>query len=64
MPKRNVPNDFKTFDDINQIDKIVIDKRNAKRKDAKKNRRDKHYTKMFIKLAVKDHLKNSTDEND
>jgi hypothetical protein len=62
MPKRNTPSDFKSFDDLNQIDKIVVDKRNAKRADAKKNRRDRHYTKMFIKLAVKDHLKNNNDE--
>ena len=31
MPRRNSPNDFKEIDDLNRLDKIVFDKRNAKR---------------------------------
>ncbi len=56
MPKRNAPNDIKNLDDLNNLETIVIDKRNAKRKDAKKNRRNRHYNKLFIKIAIKDHL--------
>ncbi len=56
MPKRNAPNDIKNLDDLNNLEIIVIDKRNAKRKDAKKNRRNRHYNKLFIKIALKDHL--------
>ena len=58
MPKRNAPNDIKSLDDLNNLERIVVDKRNAKRKDAKKNRRDRHYNKLFIKIAIKDHLGN------
>ena len=51
MPKRNSPNDIKNLDDLNDLQNIVVDKRNLKRKTEKRNRRDRHYNKLFIKIA-------------
>ena len=56
MPKRNSPTDITHIDDLNRLNEIVIDKRNAKRADAKKNRRNRHYQKQFIKNALKKDL--------
>ena len=53
MPKRNSPNDIQEIDDLNRLDSIVHDKRNAKRADEKKTRRDRHYEKQFIKNTIK-----------
>lgn len=52
MPKRNSPNDIKEIDDLNRLDDIVHDKRNAKRATDKKTRRDRHYQKQFIKNSI------------
>ena len=35
MPKRNSPNDIKHLDDLNDLENIVVDKRNDKRKTEK-----------------------------
>ena len=55
MPKRNSPNDFKNLEDLNDLETIVVDKRNIKRKTEKRNRRDRHYNKLFIKIALKNY---------
>ncbi len=52
MPKRNSPNDIKEIDDLNRLDDLVFDKRNAKRAAEKKTRRDRHYQKQFIKNTL------------
>lgn len=62
MPKRNSPNDIKNLDDLNDLQNIVVDKRNLKRKTEKRNRRDRHYNKLFIKIALKNHLENNVEE--
>lgn len=49
MPKRTSINDVQKIDDLNDLERIVIDKRNDKRADAKKNRRNRHYVKVLIK---------------
>ena len=56
MPKRNSPNDIKHLDDLNDLQNIVVDKRNDKRKMEKRNRRNRHYNKLFIKIALTNHL--------
>jgi hypothetical protein len=50
--KRNSPIDFKQLDDLNRLSEIVVDKRLAKRATEKKNRRNRHYEKQFIKNAI------------
>ena len=53
MTKRNAPNDIKNWDDLTQIDEIVVDKRNDKRSGAKKGRRDRHYKNQLIKNSLR-----------
>lgn len=50
--KRNSPNDFTQIEDLNRLGEIVTDKRNTKRADAKKNRRNRHYERQFIRNAI------------
>ena len=71
MAKRNSPNDIKSLDDLNDLENIVVDKRIGKRQTEKRNRRDRHYNKLFIKVALKDKLeagdsvdKDSVDKDD
>jgi hypothetical protein len=52
MPKRTSPNQIQSITDLNNLDKIVVDKRNQKRADAKKSRRNQHYTKLLINQQV------------
>lgn len=42
------------IEDLNDLSEIVVDKRNAKRSDAKKERRNRHYVKLLIKQQIKD----------
>ena len=53
MPKRNSPSDIKDLDDLNRLNEIVNDKRNAKRANDKKTRRDRHYEKQFIRNTIR-----------
>jgi hypothetical protein len=50
--KRNSPNDIGQIDDLNRLNEIVSDKRLAKRATEKKNRRNRHYEKQFIKNTI------------
>ncbi len=54
MPKRTSMNDIKDIDDLNNLDRIVKDKRNGKRANSKKERRNRHYVKLLIKQQLKD----------
>ena len=62
MPKRNSPNDIQHLEDLNDLQNIVVDKRNLKRKTEKRNRRDRHYNKLFIKLVIKNYIENDDAE--
>ena len=62
MPRRNSPNDIQHLEDLNDLQNIVVDKRNVKRKTEKRNRRDRHYNKLFIKLAIKNYIENDAAE--
>jgi hypothetical protein len=53
MPKRTSVNDVKEIEDLNDLERIVNDKRNGKRSDAKKERRNRHYVKVLIKQQLK-----------
>lgn len=54
MPRRTSINDVKEITDLNDLSRIVQDKRNHKRADAKKERRNRHYVKVLIKEQLKD----------
>jgi len=58
MPKRTSINDVKEMEHLNDLDRIVKDKRNEKRVDAKKERRNRHY----VKILIKEQLKHRADE--
>jgi hypothetical protein len=49
MPRRNSPESIKDLDDLTSLNHIVVDKRFGKRSAAKKNRRNRHYEKQFIR---------------
>ncbi len=53
MPKRTSINDVKQLEALNDLERIVKDKRNNKRADAKKGRRNRHYIKVLIKHQLK-----------
>ena len=61
MAKRNSPKDIKTAEDLNHLEDIIVDKRNGKRADSKKNRRNRHYEKQFIKIAIKEKIFEETE---
>jgi len=50
--KRNSTKDISQLDDLNRLNEIVSDKRLAKRTTEKKNRRNRHYEKQFIKNTI------------
>ena len=52
MTRRNSPRDVKELDDLSSLDRIVVDKRLQQRASAKKNRRNRHYEKQFIRNAL------------
>jgi hypothetical protein len=54
MAKRNSPKDITELDDLNRLDELVHDKRNAKRAEKKKLRRNRHYEKQFIRNALRE----------
>jgi len=53
MPKRTSMNDVKQLEMLNDLERIVKDKRNDKRAGAKKERRNRHYIKVLIKQQLK-----------
>ena len=52
MPLRNSPNAIQTMSDLSRLTEIVIDKRLGQRASAKKNRRNRHYEKQFIRNSL------------
>ena len=49
MPRRNSPNELQYLGDLNRLSEVVVDKRLGQRSSAKKNRRNRHYEKQFIR---------------
>jgi len=52
MPRRNSPNDIQELSDLSQLGEIVVDKRHGQRAAAKRNRRNRHYEKQFIRNTL------------
>lgn len=57
MPQRNSPNAIEDLSDLSYIDEIVVDKRSGQRASAKKNRRNRHYEKQFIRNSLTQRLR-------
>ena len=49
MPRRTNPAEFQSWQSANELTAGVVDKRNHKRADAKRNRRNRHYVKLVIR---------------
>ena len=56
MPLRNSPQAIQDLSDLSHLDEIVVDKRLLQRASAKKNRRNRHYEKQFIRNSLTHHL--------
>ena len=52
MPRRNSPNDIQNLADLSRLSDFVVDKRRGQRAAAKKNRRNRHYEKQFIRNTL------------
>lgn len=52
MPRRNSPNQIQGLDDLSRLGEVVVDKRLGQRAAAKKNRRNRHYEKQFIRNTL------------
>ncbi len=52
MPRRNSPHDIRSLDDLSRLGELVHDKRLGQRATAKKNRRNRHYEKQFIRNTL------------
>ena len=52
MPRRNSPNDIRDLADLSRLGEFVVDKREGQRAAAKKNRRNRHYEKQFIRNTL------------
>lgn len=52
MALRSSPNVIASLHDLSQLDQIVVDKRFGQRSSAKKNRRNRHYEKQFIRNSL------------
>jgi hypothetical protein len=52
MPQRNSLNAIRDLGDLSHLGEIVVDKRSGQRASAKKNRRNRHYEKQFIRNTL------------
>ena len=52
MTRRSSPNQLQSSDDLQRLNELVVDKRFDKRAKSKKNRRNRHYEKQFMRNAV------------
>ncbi len=64
MTRRSSPNQIETLDDLSGLKDLVVDKRLGQRSHAKKNRRNRHYEKQFLKTAVTHQLLGTAEEDD
>lgn len=56
MTLRNSLNVIADLSDLSHLSEIVVDKRLGQRSSAKKNRRNRHYEKQFIRNSLAHHL--------
>ena len=56
MTLRNSSLAIEDLSDLSHLDELVVDKRFGQRSSAKKNRRNRHYEKQFIRNSLAHHL--------
>jgi hypothetical protein len=64
MTRRNSPNNIQDLSDLSRLGEFVVDKRLGQRASAKKNRRNRHYEKQFIRNTLAHRPVASTAEAD
>ena len=52
MSQRNSLKAIEDLGDLNRLEEIIVDKRLGQRSSAKKNRRNRHYEKQFIRNSL------------
>lgn len=52
MPRRDSPNAIQGLEDLSRLSELVVDKRRGQRASAKKNRRNRHVEKQFIRNTL------------
>ena len=52
MPRRNSPDEIRDLSDLSNLGELVFDKRLGQRAAAKRNRRNRHYEKQFIRNTL------------
>lgn len=52
MSQRSTPQAIANLSDLSHLDELVVDKRTGQRSSAKKNRRNRHYEKQFIRNSL------------
>jgi hypothetical protein len=52
MTQRSTPRGILDLSDLSYLDEMVVDKRTGQRSAAKKNRRNRHYEKQFIRNSL------------
>ena len=63
MTKRNSPHDLQDLEALSDLGEVVIDKRQGQRAHAKKNRRNRHCERQFIRhLLQRESARRSTQE--
>jgi hypothetical protein len=55
MPRRNAPDRVEGLEDLSHLEEWVYDKRLEQRASVKKNRRNRHYEKLFMRHVVARH---------
>ena len=55
MPRRNSPSEISDLADLSRLTECVVDKRQGQRSAAKRNRRNRHYEKQFIRNTLTHH---------
>ncbi len=56
MPLRNSLRAVEDLGDLSHLEELVLDKRLGQRSSAKKNRRNRHVEKQFIRTSLAHHL--------
>ena len=56
MPLRNSLRAVEDLADLSHLDELVLDKRQGQRSSAKKNRRNRHVEKQFLRTSLRHHL--------
>lgn len=64
MPRRNSLHEIQGLADLNRLGEVVVDKRQQQRATKKRNRRNRHVEKQFIRHALAHRAPGLQDDDD